>query len=898
MWSAPKIEDLRSESDVEQKLILPLLISPPPQGLGLPLTNILTKTSIRELDIGKHRKRREFRPDYVVSLRAVPLLAIEAKNPADKIEDGLDDARMYANEVNALFPHKYNPIKFVVASNGHITALQHVDEAEPFLKLTLLDFTPGSASLSSLIDTIGSAALDRLFAELGSGVPLDQQQALSLLNSQEALDSELIRNTFGEQLTIDFRPLFTPDTRKERTHIARNAYIRSQRRDRYTEEIDKVIRHSTVGVVKNARELTDTGDPTELFEILRRGTTLENQIVVLVGSRGVGKTTFVDHLVDVSLPPDIGTRTVWSRLNLNVSPKDRKTLESWVVEHVLADVKESLRDLDIYSHTTLKAIFAKDLQRIEGALMMLKDEAARDAERAKFLISMTADDLRFLKALSRHLSNGFHRLLTVVFDNCDKRDAQDQLLMFEVARWLQSEISCLMVVPLRDITFERFRNVPPLDTTNKHYVFHIDPPPFSKVLRRRLHLVLEEVARIPGQRQAEFRLRSGMRVTFPRNELGSYLKLIYDSIFDSGLPAIRSILSGLAGRDIRRALEIFMDVCRSGHVDESFFLKLKTLSAENAPRLSQNDVMNVLLRKDRQFYSERTSFVLNMFEQTSPNPVIRCFPRIYVLQWLAHHYKLRGKGRERGFHQCTEVIEAMRETGLSDDEIWDEIQYLVNQGAILTELQSVGSFREVEGPVVHEKSELICISASGIVLLRFCRFAAYLAACAESTYVSTNVARRIAERIVPRFAKVHLGRCVQASNAHDFFKWVVDTSTENDNRRPSVTALPPPDRRSMFTNTIDEARVRIQRLEHRFAKDDEWSKHLCVGALLLASCERKVREGWIVRILGGPKAHMKQIDYQCQLKFEDLNEKAIVVVSPYIISQLHERLLVRLHEKI
>ena len=49
----PDLSDLRNESDVEQKLIYPLLVAEPPFGFGVAANEILTKQNIRRLPIEK-----------------------------------------------------------------------------------------------------------------------------------------------------------------------------------------------------------------------------------------------------------------------------------------------------------------------------------------------------------------------------------------------------------------------------------------------------------------------------------------------------------------------------------------------------------------------------------------------------------------------------------------------------------------------------------------------------------------------------------------------------------------------------------------------------------------------------------------------------------------------------
>src|SRR5690348_6873633 len=104
----PKLIELHTESDVEQKLLWPLIASPVPLGLGYSSADILTKTNIRSLEIGKGSERKLYYPDYLVVIAGLPVVVIEAKAVGEPLRDALREARLYANEINALFPHGVN----------------------------------------------------------------------------------------------------------------------------------------------------------------------------------------------------------------------------------------------------------------------------------------------------------------------------------------------------------------------------------------------------------------------------------------------------------------------------------------------------------------------------------------------------------------------------------------------------------------------------------------------------------------------------------------------------------------------------------------------------------------------------------------------------------------------
>lgn len=117
-FDLPDLSALKNESDVEQKLIYPLLVAEEPFGFGIAHSEILTKKNIRRLTIGKGKDRKSYFPDYLVQISGIPLVVIEAKEPNEDLEEAFREARLYAAEVNAIYRPGINPLTKVVATNG------------------------------------------------------------------------------------------------------------------------------------------------------------------------------------------------------------------------------------------------------------------------------------------------------------------------------------------------------------------------------------------------------------------------------------------------------------------------------------------------------------------------------------------------------------------------------------------------------------------------------------------------------------------------------------------------------------------------------------------------------------------------------------------------------------
>lgn len=126
---------LVSESDVEQKLIYPFLTAEAPMGLALEDSEILTKSRLKQKIIGKGKSQKYYYPDYMVEIRGIPVLVIEAKKPDENLEAAFSEARLYAEEINASFPHNINVCQFIIVCSGTETWVGYSDQAEPILRL-------------------------------------------------------------------------------------------------------------------------------------------------------------------------------------------------------------------------------------------------------------------------------------------------------------------------------------------------------------------------------------------------------------------------------------------------------------------------------------------------------------------------------------------------------------------------------------------------------------------------------------------------------------------------------------------------------------------------------------------------------------------------------------------
>lgn len=342
--------------------------------------------------------------------------------------------------------------------------------------MDISEFGPYSEKMATLQSLIGKAALEGRFQQLGKRTrPPRLWKPRRLVGGASIQHEEIGHNTFGATISADFAHLFNPVSHTDRARIVRKAYIPSKRRERYVDPIDRVIRASKPPSEANAKTIEDTGSPKELIGVLKGARPLEHQVLLIVGSVGVGKSTFIDYLQEVALPKDVADTTVWMRLNMNPAPISSSDIYDWLRENIIAGCRAAYPHLDFDELETMKSVFSVEVNKFSRGVGKLYENTDQyNVKLAEHLESLGNNLHQKAIAHTRYCSTERGKLLIIVLDNCDKRLRDEQLLMFQAAQWVQKEFRALVILPLREETYDNHRDQPPLDTALKDLVFRIE----------------------------------------------------------------------------------------------------------------------------------------------------------------------------------------------------------------------------------------------------------------------------------------------------------------------------------------------------------------------------------------------------------------------------------------
>ena len=773
-----KIEDLVSESDVEQKLVWGVLTRPHPMGAGHVPAEIKTKVDIRRLEIGKGKELKIYYPDYLILINGLPMMIVEVKTRREDLVAAEREARLYATEVNGRFPSKLNPCLWTVVTNGDELALHASDSAMPLHRVKFAEMYAEHPEFTKILNLIQrDTLLKEAEAILRKIKPRRYKRPIDEVGGATVRNEELKPNSFGASLALNYRHLFNPVNHEDRARIVREAYIRSQRRERYVQSIDRVIRVAAPPSVSDARQIEDTENPRELTTQLRDYQKLTNQVLLLIGAVGAGKSTFVDYLQEVSLPPSVRAATVWVRINLNFAPVDKDKIYDWVADETIGELRKAHPEDDFDDFEVIEQVYKRELHKFKrGPLKPLKPDSSAYNERLSDEIARLQKDRNVtIKGMERFICANRGKLLVVVLDNCDKRTRDEQLLMFQVAQWIQGEFRCLVVLPIRDVTYDHHRHEPPLDTALKDLVYRIEAPSFQKVIDARIRLALEDIGHIKNK-TSSYVMGDGIRVEYSNENLAKYLERIRKALFQEDSFA-RNVITGIAGGDIRRAMELFLDFCHSHFIDEKYIFGVTASPEEHAQKSRQGNrhdnadesqnyglppyiVHRVLMRSNRRFYDGNQSYIKNLF-QCDPSDVRPThFLRIDILHWLHENHQKKGPNGFRGYHRIETLVSNLVARGYDLTRSHTEIRYLIDAMCIATEHQR----RD------HEISpaDLITLAPAGFVHIDLLSQFDYIAACVEDTWLDDpELLKLVANRIGGNGYKGHFDHQTFLFNARD-----------------------------------------------------------------------------------------------------------------------------------
>jgi len=465
---------------------------------------------------------------------------------------------------------------------------------------------------------------------------------------------------------------------------------------------------------------------------------ITGRVQIIVGAVGSGKSLFMRRFYKRLLPDELRNKTMWAFLNFNVELKSPEELRTAIAEGFLHSFCE-LNNVNVVDLKQLEKLFSHELAAFDrGPAKLLKSSNIQQYNQQRYfeLKGLIDDKVKLVSAISRHYSGEKHISLVVVFDNVDKRSRDVQLAIFEAAQWFKELTRALVIVNLRDTTFEAYRDEPPLDAFINAVNFYIRSPRFSLMIKKRLEIVLDNIQQDEDLGKIQrFTLESGAQVTYPSGRLGEFLMSIYASLFDRRGKNIGAALESLAGKNARSALAMFADIIASPHVPTSQIGS--TAVGAGVVRIEEDRIIRALMRGRYRLFNNRSQYVRNILSPVLDAKRPSNFLYADILEFLIRNRKEKIDFSVEGYASGRTIVNRMGQIGYDEEDAFAALTQLTKWNLV-----------EPESLLVDELSldDPVQVHGSGFIHMRyFLRRPEYLyGVTADMAFASYELATDVA----------------------------------------------------------------------------------------------------------------------------------------------------------
>ncbi|MGD1451576.1 P-loop NTPase fold protein [Vibrio harveyi] len=547
------------------------------------------------------------------------------------LKNAMIQARDYANSKGILFCAVTNGTSYVFFRSGNQQGIDWADqtalifrdetEIEKHFKLFCQSLAKASIESGDMIDSIP--------VKYGLSNTSANYQKLNLEHLSTVRNKE--RNPLfpfiGEIVHRVFQDLASKSAESE---ILEHCYVDSPKKaDRRNPYID--ISSTPLTVSKK-----DAGDfQRKITTSLKAGKIAHKEIILLLGSVGVGKSTFIQRFRKVLAKKDIDENGIWIYVNFKHFSDTGDNLDEFVFGQISTILSEDYAHLEVDNWSFLKQVYHSEYNKLKsGVLAPLYKKSPEEfelkfSEKVELWIeqSPASHTTRQLKTAS----NRFNRSVFLVFDNADQLNPKTQNDIFLIAEKLTTDIECYALLSMREESYWKTRDSGPLNAFHTT-AYRVQPATFEQVLSKRFKYARNLIENKDFADQMFDTKDSGIEVT--SEDLIRVFDRLVKTLLGSDKRYIKYIES-MAARDTRRALDTVAAFMVSGHTNLAAIIRDERKPQPKGFPIPFHEFLNAIILRDLETYSEGRCDVINMFN-TSGGADSSNFSRLIVLGKILH----------------------------------------------------------------------------------------------------------------------------------------------------------------------------------------------------------------------------------------------------------------------
>ena len=464
----------------------------------------------------------------------------------------------------------------------------------------------------------------------------------TVLSDNPDRDRELVRNAFHGYLSplFDdiFGELFSEDKYEDIAFI-KKCFVENDDTKKNQSEIerlfsDKAPKLSGVLPIVNSAKIKNSIQ-AEIAKDKISTRSSAPQPIIIIGSKGAGKTTFINHLFkykfkEHEIPHHF---TIYIDFRVFFETENAFSPEK-LAKEIVDNIYLKYAELELHKMDVLKRIYIHDIKlKDEGTWSHDKEYNREEYEKklANFLDESQKDYLLHLEKVASYLIWERQKRLIVIIDNADQFDEDIQKKIFLFSNSINKKMHCGTVISLREGYYYRWRLTPPFDAYVSN-VYHITAPRYSDVLQKRIDYAIET---LETENKSKIHAENIVDAEDVTTQMIDFLSATKNTLFTDGNSEILDYLFYTTYPNIREGLKVFKIFLTSLHTKIKEYIRNERMSTEQrsvSSTIPFHEFVKSIGLQNKHYYNSGRSIMHNIFL-----PPIGCtdhFVNVYLLKYL------------------------------------------------------------------------------------------------------------------------------------------------------------------------------------------------------------------------------------------------------------------------
>ena len=537
----------------------------------------------------------------------------------------------------------------------------------------------------------------------------------SIFNAIPQNNVEISRNVLAASITpiIDkvFGKLYQQDPAFDDLGFIKECYVDSLEVAKNTEELSSIFSDDSPKLKGVSSSKTRAKVGKEISKEINQDKSLLQipKPIIIVGTKGAGKTTFINHFFRSDLTePSLKNHPYVILDMMNYFSANGTSIDFNVVaKDIVEKIDSSYPSENLHHIETLLSIYSSEINQNKlGLWSFFPEDSPEYAQKlSTFLETKLSDSTSHLMSINKYFISRGKRII-VAFDNADQMADKTQEAIFLYAATLNSKGKLGVIISLREGYYHTFKNKAPFDAFQSN-VYHIAVPNYAEVIKKRLAYAIELVKAKDDIEDISF-IVEGKEISLSSETIALFLEGLSSSSFLNDNTKIIDFIKNSSFPNIREGLRLFELFITSGYTDAMKYLSWIVYDTHNNHQIIPfHEFVQSVGLENRLYYSTNTSSISNLFYTPHTDDY---FININILRFLRQYASNRNNGQ---YIVLEELVSQFIQYGYLRKDIYNSISYSLSCSLLKTNTE-INDTKWTEKDFCEVNNINIAISAKGI----------------------------------------------------------------------------------------------------------------------------------------------------------------------------------------